>query len=61
MLLFSLSCSFSVSWFVLLPDCLSYYVLFCTPYTSCHVHHLYLRIGVFVLSACSVFLVIVVC
>ena len=61
MLLFSLSCSFSVSWFVLLPDCLSYYVLFCTPYTSSHVYYLYLRIGVFVLSACSVFLVIVVC
>ena len=28
-------------WFVLLPDSLSYYVLFCTSYSCCHVCHLY--------------------
>ena len=27
--------------FVLLPDGLSYYVLFCTSYSCCHVRHLY--------------------
>ena len=46
---------FSLSWFVLLPDCLSCYVLFCTPYTCYHVRHLYLWSGVFVLCVCSVF------
>ena len=48
---------FSLSWFVLLPDYLSCYdyVLFCTPYTCCHVCHLYLWSGVVVLCACSVF------
>ena len=31
----------TVSWFVLLPDSLSYYVLFCTPHSCCHVCHWY--------------------
>ena len=31
----------TVSWLVLLPDSMSYYVLFCTPHSCCHVCHLY--------------------
>ena len=39
---FTLMFVLTVSWFVLLPDSLSYYVLFCTPHSCCHVCHLYL-------------------
>ena len=35
-----------MSWPVLLPDSLSYYVLFCTSCSCCHVRHLYFGIGV---------------
>ena len=52
---------FSLSWFVILPDCLSSYDygLFCTLYTCCHVCHLYLWSGLcplcmfIILSCCS--------
>ena len=38
---FTLMFVLTVSWFVLLPDGLSYYVLFGTPHSCCHVCHLY--------------------
>ena len=41
---FTLMFVLTVSWFVLLPDSLSCYVLFCTPHSCCHVCHLYLGV-----------------
>ena len=39
--IFTLMFVLTVSWLVLLPDSLSYYVSFCTPHSCCHVCHLY--------------------
>ena len=48
MLFFTLMFVLTVSWFVLLPDSLSYYVLFSTPHSCCHVCHLYFGLVYFV-------------
>ena len=55
---FTLMFVLTVSWFVLLPDSLSHYVLFCTPHSCCHVCHLYFGlvylffVGVFYFCSC---------
>ena len=49
----------TVSWFVLLPDSLSYYVLFGTPHSCCHVCHLYFGLVYLFLLVFFTFVVVV--
>ena len=56
---FTLMFVLTVSWFVLLPDSLSYYVLFCTPHSCCHVCHLYFGLVYLFLLVFFTFVVVV--